>query len=380
MKPYNLPTLLLILVTFISGCNMNKNTNTFNKPEKLIYSPEYAVNFEISGYDGNENTLITTKNPWQGAENIESKIFISRDNTSPEGFNGQVLKKEPQRIVCMSSTHIALLDALGETDRIVGVSGLPFISNDKIRNNSDKIADIGFEGNIDYEKLASLKPDIVLLYSVSGVSMMEGKLKELGIPFMYLGEYLENHPLGKAEWIVAMAELIGEREKGEAAIKKIVAGYNDVKNRLTNIKPPYPKIMLNTPYEDSWFMPSTESYIATLIKDAGGDYIYKKNKDVSPKPIDLEEAFVLTSQADYWINLGSFNSLRELKTALPKFADLKCLKEENIYNDNFRQTSGGGNDCYESGIVNPDLMLRDLIKIFHPELIEEDFTYYHQLR
>ena len=135
----------------------------------------------------------------------------------------------------------------------------------------------------------------MLLYGVNGASSMEGKLKELGIPFMYVGDYLEESPLGKAEWLVALAEVAGKRAEGETAFAEIPVRYNALKKRVTDAALDAPSVMLNIPYGDSWFMPSTKSYAVRLIADAGGDYIYKKNTGNASAPIDLEEAYLLAS-------------------------------------------------------------------------------------
>lgn len=283
-------------------------------------------------------------------------------------------------IVAMSSTHIAMLDAIGETARVVGVSGLDYISNPDIQARRDSIGDVGYEGNINYELLLSLDPDLVLLFGVNGASAMESKLKELGIPFMYVGDYLEESPLGKAEWLVALSEVVGKRAKGEKVFADIPIRYNALKQKVSGAVLDAPSVMLNTPYGDSWFMPSTENYAVRLITDAGGDYIYKKNTGNSSTPIDLEEAYLLASEADMWLNVGMANTLDELKAACPKFADTRCVRNGYVYNNNARTNAAGGNDYYESAVVNPDLLLRDLVKIFHPELVEEDFVYYKQLK
>ncbi|MDU7591783.1 MAG: ABC transporter substrate-binding protein [Bacteroides sp.] len=276
--------------------------------------------------------------------------------------------------------HIAMLDAIGETGRVVGVSGIDYISNPDIQARRDSVGDVGYEGNINYELLLSLDPDLVLLYGVNGASSMEGKLKELDIPFMYVGDYLEESPLGKAEWLVALSEVIGKRAEGEKVFAEIPVRYNVLKKKVADNILDAPSVMLNTPYGDSWFMPSTESYVARLIKDAGGDYIYKKNTGNASAPIDLEEAYLLASQADMWLHVGMANTLDELKAACPKFIDTRCFRGGQVYNNNARTNAAGGNDYYESAVVNPDLVLRDLVKIFHPELVEEDFVYYKQLK
>lgn len=370
---------IIILGVLIVGCSTNKyDVADFNQ---LVYTPEYASGFSINGADGYESSIITVTNPWQGADSITTQLFIARGGESaPEGFTGQVLEGDASRIVAMSSTHIAMLDAVGEAGRVVGVSGIDYISNPVISANRDSIGDVGYEGNINYELLLSLDPDLVLLYGVNGASSMEGKLNELEIPFMYVGDYLEESPLGKAEWMVALSEVVGKRTEGEQVFGGIPVRYNDLKKRVADTVLDAPSVMLNTPYGDSWFMPSTESYVARLVKDAGGDYIYKKNTGNSSMPIDLEEAYKLTSDADMWLNVGMANTLDELKTSCPKFSDTRCFRNGSVWNNNLKTNAAGGNDYYESAVVNPDILLRDLVKIFHPELVEEDFVYYKQLK
>ncbi|WP_410521808.1 ABC transporter substrate-binding protein [Muribaculum intestinale] len=371
---------LCLLIVLLAACN-GKKTAYISDFSNQLYTPEYASGFSIKGADGYESSIITVTNPWQGADSITTQLFIARGGESaPEGFTGQVLEGDASRIVAMSSTHIAMLDAVGEAGRVVGVSGIDYISNPVIAANRDSIGDVGYEGNINYELLISLDPDLVLLYGVNGASSMEGKLNELGIPFMYVGDYLEESPLGKAEWMVALSEVVGKRTEGEQVFGGIPVRYNDLKKRVADTVLDAPSVMLNTPYGDSWFMPSTESYVARLVKDAGGDYIYKKNTGNASLPIDLEEAYKLTSEADMWLNVGMANSLDELRTSCPKFSDTRCFRNGSVWNNNLKTNVAGGNDYYESAVVNPDILLRDLVKIFHPELVEEDFVYYRRLK
>lgn len=372
--------LLLLLALAWTGCReRSSRLADFNHP---VYTPEYASGFDIKSADGRKSVLLTVTNPWQGADSITTRLFIARDGeTAPEDFTGQVLEGDARRIVCMSSTHVAMLDAIGETGRVVGVSGLDYISNPDVQARRDSVGDVGYEGNINYELLLSLDPDLVLLYGVNGASQMEGKLKELDIPFMYVGDYLEESPLGKAEWLVALSEVIGKRAEGEKVFAEIPQRYNQLKMRVVASSIMGPKVMLNTPYGDSWFMPSTKSYAVRLITDAGGDYIYGKNTGNASMPIDLEEAYLLASEADVWLNVGMANSLDELKAACPKFTDTRCFRNGRVYNNNARTNAAGGNDYFESAVVNPDLVLRDLVKIFHPDIvIEEDLMYYKQLK
>lgn len=379
MKRWIQLAVVALCAIVVAACGRKSvSLEDFDKP---VYMLEYASGFDIQGADSKQSVLLTVTNPWQGADGIAVQLFIARDGeTAPEGFDGQVLEGDAERIVAMSSTHIAMLDAIGEVDRVVGVSGIDYISNPDIQARRDRIGDVGYEGNINYELLLSLDPDLVLLYGVNGASGMEPKLRELGIPFMYVGDYLEESPLGKAEWMVALSEVVGCRSEGEKVFAEIPVRYNALKQRVAENALDAPSVMLNMPYGDSWFMPSAGSYAVRLIEDAGGDYIYKKNTGNASTPVDMEEAYLLASAADLWLNVGMASTLGEVKAACPKFVDTRCFLNGDVYNNNACTNAAGGNDYFESAVVHPDLLLRDLVKIFHPELVEEPFVYYKRLK
>ena len=371
-------TVALLCLLFLASCITRNKTSieTFNQD---VYIPEYASGFKILGAENSASTLIQITNPWQGAKDVTMSYFVSRNGEqAPAGFNGPAIPAGAKQIVCMSSSYIAMLDELGEINRIAGVSGIDYIANPYILAHKDSIKDMGPEMN--YELLIGLKPDVVLLYGIGDAqTAVTDKLKELSIPYLYMGEYLEESPLGKAEWMVVLSELTDNREKGIEIFREIPERYYALK-ALTDSAKQRPTVMFNTPWNDSWVMPSTQSYMARLIADAGADYIYKENNSNSSTPIGLETAYGLIQKADYWINVGSVNTLDELKSVNPKFADAKAVHEKRVYNNNLRSTPAGGNDYWESAVVRPDVVLRDLIHIFHPELVSDSLYYYRHLQ
>lgn len=370
-----IPALLYFFV--LTSCISNKKTS-LEAFKQNVYTPEYATGFKILGADNTASTLIQISDPWQGAQNIQMSYFISRNGEqAPAGFTGPVIPAGAKRIVCMSSSYIAMLDAIGQTDRIVGVSGIDYVSNTYVLAHKDSIRDMGAEMN--YELLIGLKPDVVLLYGIGDAqTSITNKMRELSIPYMYVGEYLEESPLGKAEWLVVLSELTDSREKGIEVFREIPKRYQALK-ALTETIEQRPAVMFNTPWNDSWVMPSTQSYMAQLVADAGADYIYKENVSNSSTPIGLETAYGLIQKTDYWIHVGSVITLDELKAVNPKFADAKAVREKRVYNNNLRLTPTGGNDYWESAVVRPDVVLRDLLHIFHPELITDSLYYYRHL-
>lgn len=368
-----------ILFTFSCGRSGHDDSNVFVVPK---YQPEYAKGFEIYGADSGESRVVRTLMPWQGAENISTELLIcGKDDEVPEGYGGQVLKGDAKRIVCMSSTQVGMLDALGLSERIVGVSRKNLIGNEYVNRHSDEIADVGFVGEMDYESLVACHPDIVLMYGMFGASPDEAKLSQLGIPFAYIGDYMEESPLGKAEWLVAIAEIAGIADKGKNVFAKIPVKYEEVRKTVPALSgDKRPKVMMNSPYEDVWFMSPKGSYLASMVHDAGASYVFDLDTGTEAVKIGQEEALKLLSQSEFWLNAGSAGSVAKLQSMYPKLADVKCVREGNVYNNTLRTTPGGGNDYYESGVVHPDLILSDLIKIFHPELAQDkEFHYFKRI-
>ena len=366
----------LILLAGCAGGGVPFDHTLFSE---VIYSPTHATGFEIRGCEEGNSTLIVVKDPWQGADDVEQMLLIDRDgkfNTS--GTDIQRIDHDAKRIICMSSSYVAMLSTIDKQEAIAGVSGINFISDEYVAANSDKIGDVGYDNNINYEMVVALNPDLVLLYGVMGASGMESKLRELGIPYLYLGEYVESSPLGKAEWMVAVGEITGARDKTEESFSTISERYTALATEVSLAGKERKQIMLNTPYRDSWFIPSEQNYIARIIRDAGGEPFTIAGTGNSSQPIDIEQAYIWASEADVWLNVGACNSLEELIHQNPKFADVKAVREKRVYNNNGRQTTQGGSDFWESGVVRPDVILQDLVTILQGN--EGELYYYKQLK
>ena len=379
--------LTYILVLLLSSCQSHI---AFDESifDEVVYTPRYATGFEIRRHSESGATLITSQNPWQGAEGVSYKLLIDPSRHFSSAADVQHIDRAAERIICMSSSHIAMLDAMGEVERVVGVSGIDFISNSHITSNRQRIGDVGYDNNINYELLIALDPDLVLLYGVNAANSVENKLRELGIPFAYIGEYVESSPLGKAEWMVAVGEIAGCRERGIEAFDSIATRYNTL---AKNIKEqtagkPRPKVMLNIPYRDAWFLPARGSYMVQLIEDAAAETFTSAGEGNTSSPIDIEQALLYATQSDFWLNPSGCNTLAELVGLNPRFADTPPITNSKVWNNNARQTAMGGSDFWESGVVRPDRILQDLAYILHPELTplgadgEDNSFYYKRLR
>ena len=378
MKPF--PHLLLLLAAaFAIGCS-GPAKHTLSDFTTEVYTPAHASGFDIRGTEKDASTLITIRKPWQGAATAEQYLLVLRDDAgAPSDFEGQIVKAPVRRVVCMSSSHVAMFDAVGQVRRVAGVSGIDYISNPYVREHRlcGEVRDVGYDTNLNFELLAAMRPDLMLLYGVTGENtIVTGKLRELGIPYIYIGDYMEESPLGKAEWLVLAAELCDLRAAGADTLQRIARDYQALKAHPAP-DAPRPKVMLNTPYRDTWFLPSSQSYMIRLIEDAGGEYVYTKNDSDTSVAVDMEEAYLLANAADFWLNVGPCNTLAELTAQNPKFSGIPVVRSRNVYNNNRRQTPAGGSDFWESGVVRPDLVLRDLRTIFSGDSVPT--CYYKRL-
>lgn len=365
---------LAVLLT-VTGCGGGQKNAAMSG--EAAYTPRYASGFEI--YSSGNSSVIEIRNPWQGADNIVYKVFLSVDGElPPEGFEGEVVSSPIKSAVCMSSSYVAFLDALGCDSVVSGVSGLRYISSENVRARAGKglVSEVGHDNGVNYELIAGMRPDVVFVYGLNGENtVLSGKLREMGAKVVYVGDYVENSPLGKAEWLVFMGEFLGRRAEAVTLFDSISGEYERVRDIASQVGE-RPKVMLNSPWRDSWFVPGDRSYMVRLLSDAGADYACAGVDDDRSRPISIETAFLAASSSDFWVGPGAVTTKAELISENPRFSDIKAVKEGRIYNNNARRTPEGGSDFWESGTVYPNIALKDMISIFHPELLPGHELYY----
>ena len=367
---------IIMMLSLCVGCGIQAKYGS-EEFQTSLYIPAYASGFVIDT-DDEGNNLIRVIQPWQGSAVEEQTLAIFATEEAAEGYVGEYIVGAAERIVCMSTSHIAMLDAVGMVDAVVGVSGKQYITNERV-SQSDAVKDVGYDSNLNYEMLVMLQPDLVLMYGVAAEnSAVTAKLRDLGIPYLYLGDYTEESPLGKAEWLVAISEIVGCRERGIEVFRAIEERYAAVKEGVSR-GGDAPKVMFNLPYQDVWYMPSDESYMVQLVEDAGGEYIYKgRNTTRGSVAVSLEEAYLLVANSDVWLNVGQCSTMEDLRRTAPHFVATSVVERGEVYNNNRRRTSAGGSDFWESAIVRPDVVLAELAAIIAGK--EGTPCYYQQLQ
>lgn len=374
--------IILLYVLFLSSCSQKNNNEDINISENINIQNKYAFGFSVS-YNEMYKT-VCVKNPWQGASNVKLEYFLlDRDKKIPESLKDKNIIRIPvKRIVCLSTTHAAMIEFIDEENTIVGVAGKDYLVSTKIRKliTEGKIKDIGYDNNLNYELLIGLKPDVVMIYGVgSEANQIAAKLHDLKIPSVLNAEYLEENILAKTEWIKFMAAFYNKENLAENKFLKIENEYLALKNQVAKLNKK-PKVLTGLPWKGIWWIPGGRSHMAQLISDAGGDYLWKKNSSKESFPQSIELVFEKAHDANVWINSGAANNRNEILNVDERIKNLKIFQNGYIYNNNARLNNSGGNDFWESGVVSPQLILKDLIYIFHPELFPGyELKYYKKI-
>lgn len=262
-----------------------------------------------------------------------------------------------RRIVCMSSSYIGFLDALGCDSVAVAVSGLAYVTDPEVREHA---VEVGYDAALDYETILKLQPDLLLTYAVSAAEPPYlAKLRELGIRTAVIHEHLESHPLARAEYIKLFGLLTGRPEQADSLFALTRDRYLSLVCE-TDIPR---KVLVNIPYADQWYIPGGENYMTRLIRDAGGEVLGAVPGQFHSSVISVEKAYAFAREADFWLNPGWCSTREQLRSVHPLFADFPVLGKQ-VWNNTKQSTPGGGNAFWETGPAHPDLILEDLRAIF----------------
>ena len=378
---------ILFASVLISVLSVSCGTGTTNGAGDYNHSaspgkPEYASRFTLLEEEG--FTRLEVIDPWQGASGIiQTWYLVPAEMTEKfvKPGEGNVLTVPVDRIVCMSATHVAMIAALGMEKTICGVSGTDLIYNMSVRKAIDNgvIREIGYDESTNRELLVDLAPDVIIAYGIGGESAAgQGKLSELGLTVMFNADYLEDDPLGKAEWIRVFGALFCQQQKADSVFTAATTEYTKISNEVAEKAGSTPSILLGLPWKDSWFISPGNSYISRLIHDAGGKYLWHETQSAFSMPYNLENVYIRAVNADYWLNPGSASSLADIEAADYRLKLLPVFETGMVYNNNRRVTPSGANDYWKTGTVRPGLILKDIAKIINKELFREDSLFFYR--
>lgn len=368
-----------MLVCLLYGCQKQSEQRNAIKDNASSLHLDYASGFSVV-YRDDGTKLVEVLYPFQGATSGYKYLLVPKGKEVPDhGEDVRVISIPLSSIVCTSTTHIPLLDYLGETDKLVGFPSSDYISSSVARKRIDAghVQELGIDKGLNLERIALLKPDMVMGYLMSSDYGQFKKIEEMNVPVVLNAEYLEEHPLGRAEWIKFMAAFFNKEQEADSVFQEVKTSYLTVKadaDRTTD----RPTVLSGIVYGDAWFLPGGQNYAAQLLKDSGCDYLWADDTSNGFLELSFESVYEKAHAADLWIGVGSFENLQEIRAADHRYARFNAFSNQAVYTSNKRRGAKGGSEFLELGYLRPDIILKDLVRIAHPKLLPDHELYFHR--
>ena len=366
--------LYILLSVLLLSCTTKSEELGVRSEELGVRSEEFAENFKINK-DSENYTTLSILSPWE-ADKVLYTYYLVKNDTIQTPKDGVKIKVPVDKIAVNSCSHVAYVDALGLTAKIVASTDPGYVYNENFRNllSERKIENLGGSYDMNFEKILKVSPEVLMVTGFKGVDNMAIRAQEAGIPVVYNYEWVEKTVLGRAEWIKFFGELFDLRDKADSIFNEIKTEYlrcAELAGSATN----KPKVLSGAPYKGTWYIPGGQTFMAEFYNNSGMDYFYKDNKDNFSLALSLETVMGNFLSSDIWVGVDvkTYEALASQDERLMLF---KPAKTKKVYHYLNRTTTTGGNDFWESAMLRPDILLKDFIHIAHPELLPDWELYY----
>ena len=377
MKTFYLLLSCFILFSF-TACNQSsqkRNEKFSNEEISESTNIKYAKGFKVRNHSNYK--LVDISDP-SGESDLIYKYALLKRGTEREDIPSdyEIIEIPVQSVICMTTLQISNFIKLNAIDKISGMTSTRFLFNEQLKKQlqENKTRRIGIEGEFDTEIIMALNPDIILVspFKRGGYEA----IRNLNIPLVSFLGYQESSPLGQAEWIKFTALLLGLEEQANEQFEEIEKKYTEL-TALTESLPEKPTVLSGELHSGNWYVVGGKSYLAQLFQDAGASYIMKNDDESGGFYVDFETVYSQGANADYWRMVNSFNGIftyEALKQSDARYSDFKAFKGKKLIYCNLREKP-----FYENTPVEPEIVLADLIKIFHPALLPEHTPVYYDL-
>jgi iron complex transport system substrate-binding protein len=369
MKLFFFKFSLLLFALSLLGCKKNDVSFSSEKIATTENQIHYAKGFSIYQHKG--FSIVKVSNPWPKANKEYTYILKEKDGIVPDSLQQFTTIQVPlQSIVVTSTTHIPSLEMLGVENSLIGFPNLNYISSEKVRNRIEqgKIKELGNNQSLNIETLIDLQPNIIIGYGLDNNNPSLDNLQKSGLKVLLNGDWNEPTPLGKAEWIKLFGALYNKQQEADAFFSKIVKEYLKTAEiaKMAKIKP---TILAGDIFEGKWYLPSGTSWGSLLLNEAHSNYLWQETTGTGSLSLSFETVFEKAKDADFWITSGQFSSLQLMTDANPHYNQFKAFQNKKVYSFCGKKGKTGGILYYELGPNRPDIVLKDLVKILHPELL-----------
>lgn len=356
--------LYLFFICLFASCGQ---TNKQSSATEAIASDSirYARGIQILRHEG--FTTVEVKDPWEKGQLLQRYILVGRDKPLPGNLPaGTVVRVPLQKVAVYTSVHAAIIDLLGESDRIVGVCEPRYMDTPAIQEGlqKGKITDLGEATSPNVEKMIEIGTEYVIASPFQNSSY--GPVEKIGIPIIEGADYMESHPLGRTEWIRFYGLLFDKEELADSLFRATEERYLELKERVADV--PYrPTVVSEKRFGSTWYVPAGDSYIAHFFADAGANYLFKDLPGSGSTPMAFEKVLDQAIHADLWLikyNQAEDMTYRELRSEYTPYENFDAFKKQKIFGCNT-----GRVPYYEEFPIHPDYLLKDLVSIFHPGLL-----------
>ena len=326
---------------------------------------QYAQGFTVQRFD--TYIMVEVRDPWDSTRLLQRYLLVDRTKSVPGGLpKGTIVKVPVKDIVIYTSVHAAIIDQLHETDKVIGVCEPRYMDTPAIQEGiqAGRIADLGEATSPNIEKMIEIGAELVIASPFQNSSY--GPVEKIGIPIIEGADYMEAFPLGRTEWIRFYGLLFGKEEMADSIFKETEQAYLSLKNLTVNIDK-RPTVLSEKKFGSSWYIPAGDSYMAHLFEDAGADYMFKDLPGAGSTPLAFETVFDKAIHADIWLvkyNQSSEMTYNDLRSEYTPYENFDAFKKKRIYT-----CITGAVPYYEEFPIHPEYLLKDLIWIFHPELV-----------
>lgn len=367
MKKLLLSAQIGILVLLLSACGGRSKTSSAFTDEEII-PMKYAENLTL--VKGNGYTEARLRNPWDTTKILRTYLLVDKDQPMPDHLpEGTIVRTPLSKALVYTGVHCALIKELGAVKSIGGICELQHIKVPEIQEGckNGTIVNAGEGTNPDIEKIIDLHPDALMLspYENSGG---HGQVEKLKVPIIECADYMETSALGSAEWIRFYGLLFHQSAKADSIFAIVEKNYNELK-ALAALQSVKPKVMCELKSGSAWYVPGGRSTTGKLYKDAGADYVFEHYPNSGAVPLSFETVFDKAQDADVWLmkyNHPTDKTLSGIREDYSPYANFKAYQQKQVYGCNTAYQR-----YYEDFPFHPDLVLKDLIKIFYPSLLPE---------
>ena len=366
---------VLLSILGLLSCNQpSDNLDSLAVTQEITH----AQGFDIIWVDGIK--IVVLKSPWKGASQEVRYALLPAGQSLPDHLTvDQVITTPVNRMVVTSTTHLPALDLLDAHETLIGFPQTQYITTPGFVDAVTKgtLLELGSANGLNLELLLQSKPDLVMTYQSGGDFSQLDALKASNIPTVLNADFLEPTPLGRAEWIKFIGHLIGREQQADSVFQLITANYNQVKE-LTRKAHQQPTVFSGSMYGGTWYAPGGKSFVAHFVTDAGGHYTWSHEQVPGSLELSFEAVLENDQNTQYWIGLGGFRSLADIINADQRYENFEAYNQGQVYNYNKRVGQNGGYEYLEMGVARPDIVLKDLVKILHPQLLPDYETYFFQ--